>query len=85
MIETILGVGGWVVAGGVGFYIAWRHRHPPSSSEVQRFMKRVVDLEVIEEHEHLTKLRMMRNQRKSTRVDGGPNAKVTRMRVKKRG
>jgi hypothetical protein len=44
-------------------------------------MDRVVNIEALEEHERLLKVRMARQGRKSMRTDGGPNAKVMKMRI----
>lgn len=56
----------------------------PNEEQVHNYMRRIVNLEEIEEHEKLTKLRMARNARKTTRVDSGPNATVMRMRLTRR-
>jgi expansin (peptidoglycan-binding protein) len=48
-------------------------------------MGRVVNLEAMEEQEKLNKVKMARNHVKSTRLDGGPNARVTKMRITRRG
>lgn len=64
------------------FYV-YRHE-VPDAEQVRNFMERIVNLEELEEHEKLTKLRMERNRRKTTRVDSGPNARVMRMRLTRR-
>jgi membrane protein YqaA with SNARE-associated domain len=69
--------GGWV-----GYIIG---RRPLTPEQVYKLMGRVVNLEAMEEQEKLNKVRMARNHVKSTRLDGGPNARVTKMRISRRG
>jgi hypothetical protein len=75
---------GGFIAFGLGYLVG---RRPLTPDEVWRYMNRVVNLEALDEHEKLTKVRMARNNRKITRTDGGPNARISKMRVKapKRG
>lgn len=66
----------------IGWYFGSR---PPDASDIRDYMDRIVNIEAMEEHEKLVKLRMARNAVRTTRVDGGPNARVTKMRVNKVG
>jgi hypothetical protein len=68
----------------IGILIGRRKYKPPTDEQVRKFMNRVVNIESIEEHEKLLKVRMARQGLKSVRTDGGPNAKITRMRVRPR-
>lgn len=78
-----------VMAGVAGAGIGWLGafvllRQPPNAEQIREYMSRIVNLEAIEEHEKLVKVRMMRNKLKTVRVDGGPNARVGTMRLRKR-
>ena len=55
-----------------------------SPEQVREMMNRVVNVESMEEHERLLKVRMARQGLKSMRVDGGQNARVMRMRIRPR-
>jgi len=72
------------VAFGLGLGIWWgrRQRRPPTDEQVARYMGKVVNQEELEEHQRLLKFKMARNGLKSMRTDGGPNAKMLRLRVR---
>lgn len=70
------GVIGWALAARV-------YRKEFDLVHIRKRMNRIVNLEEIEERERMLKVRMMRNGRKTTRLDSGPNARITRMRVTK--
>jgi hypothetical protein len=73
------GLWGWLIT-----YLYLKRGWTPRKEQIAEYMRRVVDLEELEEHEKLIKLRMERNRRKTTRFDSGPNARVMRMRLTKR-
>lgn len=84
IIEIVEGVTCYV-AGLASGALIWSHKaKPPTIEQVREFMDRVVNVEAIEEHEKLLKVRMARQGLRNIRVDGGPNAVVRRMRVIKR-
>lgn len=62
--------------------IAERHKQIPTDQQIATYMNRVVNQEEMSEHERITKFRMARNGRKTQRFDGGPNARITKMRVR---
>jgi hypothetical protein len=68
---------GWLLA-------YWLHFRKTDMQLFANFMNRVVNMEAIEERERMLKVRMARQGLKSTRLDSGPNARVTKMRVRKR-
>ena len=68
----------------VGFFGSRRFRDQPGAEDIRKYMSRIVNMESIEERERLLKLRMARQGLKSTRLDGGPNAQITRMRIRPR-
>jgi hypothetical protein len=72
---------GAAVGGFVGFWNGYIiGRRPLTPEQVYKLMGRVVNLEAMEEQEKLNKVKMAR-----TRLDGGPNARVTKMRITRRG
>lgn len=72
--------------GGLGFVLGrLSPKRQLTPEEINRIMGRVVNMEAMEEHEKLNKVRMARNNVKSTRVDSGPPARITKMRVHRRG
>jgi hypothetical protein len=85
MIEEI----GYYVAGcatgGLVMFSVWRFSTPqPDADELRKHMERIVNMEMIEEHERLLKFRMARSGLRSMRIDGGPNAVLRRMRLNPR-
>ena len=66
----------------VGVWIGRRQRTPPTDAQIARFMGKIVNQEELEEHQRLLKFKMARNGLKSMRTDGGPNAKMLRLRVR---
>ena len=66
----------------VGYTIG--HSHPADPEQTLELMKRVVNLEELESREKLNKVRMMRTGRKTFRNDSGPNARMMRMRVRRK-
>jgi adenylate kinase len=52
--------------------------------EVAKFMARVVNLEALEEHRRLVRLKMMQAGRRTVRYDGGKPATVHTMRRRRR-
>jgi hypothetical protein len=74
--------------GALIMYWYYNRNDKPEQTElqetIQKFFNRIVNVEELEEHEKLVKLRMERNRRKTTRVDSGPNARVMRMRLTRR-
>lgn len=69
-----------------GFTVWWVMRFnqgPPGLEHVQQFMSRVVSDEALEENRKIRRLEMVRAGRKTTRADGGPNAKMLKVRVKR--
>jgi hypothetical protein len=65
---------GWLLA-------YWLHFRLTDAELLRRQMDRIVNIEAIEERERLLKFRMARQGLRSTRLDGGPNARVMRMRI----
>jgi hypothetical protein len=59
----------------------WLHFRKTDMELFANFLNRIVNLEAIEEHERLLKVRMARQGLKSMRLDSGPNARVMRMRI----
>lgn len=59
-----------------------RKQQRPTDQNIARFMNRVVNQEELEEQQRLNAYRMARNGRKTQRFDGGPNAKVMRLKVR---
>lgn len=57
---------------------------PPTSRDIARFMESVVNQEDVETRRRLLKRQMLETGRRSVRYDGGPNAKVVRMRKRRR-
>ena len=66
----------------VGYTIG--HSHPADPEQTLNMMKRIVNLEELESREKLNKVRMMRTGRKTFRNDSGPNARMMRMRVRRK-
>lgn len=67
-------------AGWVGFR---RMPQKPSHDDIARYMASVVSREEAEALRRGNRLAMARAKRRTMRVDGGPKAKVHRMRVRK--
>lgn len=70
---------GWAVA-----TVTYRVRRRPRLEEVSAFMDRVVNVEELESGIRLRRAAIMRSGRRTVRADGGPPAKVMRMRVRRR-
>ena len=70
------------VAFGLGVWAGKRSGPPPTDAQIARFMGKIVNQEELEEHQRLLKFKMARNGLKSMRTDGGPNAKMLRLRVR---
>ena len=77
-----LAVTGFPLGMAAGYAIRGMYIPPPSDADIAKFMGRVVNQEEMEEHERLTRVSMMRNGRKTQRFDGGPHAKVMRVKVR---
>ena len=56
---------------------------PPTDSQIAKYLGRIVNIEELESHQRLVRARMMRNKQSTLRFDGGPNAKVSKMRVRR--
>lgn len=77
-----------VAASLIGALLGWlaatvTFRVRPREADVARFMARVVNLEDLEAHRRAVRLKMLQSGRRSERFDGGPNARVMRMRKRK--
>ena len=70
-------VWGWLMA-------YWLHFRKTDMELISKYMDRVVNIEAMEEHEKLLKVRMARQGLRSMRLDSGPNARITKMRAKRR-
>lgn len=71
-------------AGGLSVWWLMRfNQGPPGLEHVRMFMSRVVNDEELEEHRKIRRVEMVRAGRKTTRADGGPNAKQFKMRVRR--
>lgn len=81
MLDFTIAFGCLIIGGLIGYAFG---KEPPDAEQIQKYMSRIVNLEAMEEHEKLVKLRMARNSVKTTRVDSGPNARIMRMRIKKK-
>lgn len=73
---------GQLVPLAIGVWLGRRQRLPPNDADIARYMNRVVNIEELEERQRINKFRMARNGRKTQRFDGGPNAKIMRMRIR---
>jgi hypothetical protein len=81
LLDFILAFSCLTIGGLIGYIFA---KQPPDAEDIKKYMSRIVNMEAMEEHEKLVKVRMARNSVKSTRVDSGLNARVMRMRIRKR-
>lgn len=66
----------------VGYIIKAYFGNPPTDEQIYKYMGRIVNQEELEEHQRLLKFRMARNGQKTARFDGGPNARVMRVKVR---
>ena len=66
----------------IGIWLGQRRGRRPTDEQVARYMGKVVNQEELEEYQRLLKFKMARNGLKSMRTDGGPNAKMLRLRVR---
>jgi hypothetical protein len=82
--DAVMYIAGLVSGAGAVLFLRRGKANPPTLEQVRKYMERVVNVEAIEEHEKLVKLRMMRQGLRNIRVDGGANAVVRRMRVTRR-
>jgi hypothetical protein len=64
--------------------LLWFKPKLPTDKQIFDYMNRVVNQEEVEEHRRLLRVRMMRAGQKSIRLDGGPHARVMRMRIRPR-
>jgi hypothetical protein len=92
---------GMVAAGLLCFYAGWLgctitsrkqylvslpNRRPKANpKDIARYMARVVNLEELEANRRAVHRQMVQSGRRSVRVDGGENARVMRMRKRRRG
>ena len=67
---------------GFGVWAGRRQAKPPDDEQIARYMSRVVNQEEIESNERMRNFKMARNGRTSTRFDSGPNARVSKLRIK---
>lgn len=90
MMVTLVAAGclgnlfGWLAATAT-YRVSSRDRIAASPQDIAKFMTRVVNLEELEEHRRMVRLRMMQAKQRTVRFDGGPSATVHRMRVRRRG
>ena len=66
----------------IGIWLGHRVKRPPTDENLFKFMDRLVNQEELEERQRLLKVKMARANRRTIRFDGGPNAKVMRMRIR---
>ena len=66
----------------LGYWLGTHFKAPPSDEYLADYMGRVVNQEEMEEHIRLSRYRMARNGVKTQRFDGGPNARVMRVRIR---
>jgi hypothetical protein len=62
-----------------------RQKAKPNAKDIAAYMARVVNLEELEANRRAVHRQMVQSGRRSVRVDGGQNARVMRMRKRKRG
>lgn len=80
---------GFIALGGcslllIGLFIGlWvgRMSKPPEDEVLLEYLNRIVNMEEVEEHRRLLRLQAIRAGRNTLRFDGGPNARVMRMRI----
>ncbi len=75
-------------AGLAGLLIGWlaasaTSKVRPQVQDVAKFMEQVVTLEELEAHRRANQIRLAQSGRRTDRFDGGPTAKVMRMRKRK--
>lgn len=66
----------------LGVWLGRRRGQPPDDETIARFMGRVVNQEEIESNQRMLRYKMARNGKTSTRTDSGPNARVSRLRIR---
>lgn len=80
MLEIILAVLAGLL---VGFSIGIRMRSKPTTVDVQKYMAAAVNREEAAELRRKNRLAVARSGRRTMRTDGGPKAKVHKMRSRK--
>jgi hypothetical protein len=83
MIEAIYTAVGFLAGGFSVWWVMRFNQGPPGLEHVRVFMSRVVNDEELEERRKIRRVEMVRAGRKTTRADGGPNAKQFKMRVRR--
>lgn len=87
---TALCAGGAGVTGLLLGYLSAPFVHPklrkrsPDSADIAAYMSAVVNQEEVEERRRAIRRQFLETGRRSARVDGGPNAKVMRMRKRRK-
>lgn len=77
---------GFIVGWGTAYlYIHHSDRQSYSQSDIQAYMARVVNMEAVEHRRKMLRLNLLRAGRRTVRHDGGPPAKVMRMRKRRKG
>ena len=74
-----------LVGFGAGCLVGMRMRSKPSLDDVQEYMASAVNREEAAALRRENRLALARSGRRTMRVDGGPKAKVHKMRVRKTG
>lgn len=82
VLWAILPLVGVVLGLVCGVWLGRRQRQPPDDETIARYMGRVVNQEEIESNQRMLNYKMARNGRVSTRTDSGPNARVSKLRIK---
>jgi hypothetical protein len=82
--EIIAGLSVYSAGLASGVVIAYQSARPPTDEQIHRYMNKIVNQEEVEYHQRLLRLQLMRAGRKTTRFDGGPNAKIMRMSIRPR-
>lgn len=81
--EVAIGAGSYLAGGFTVWWVMRFNQGPPGLEHVRMFMSRIVNDEELEEHRKIRRVEMVRAGRKTTRADGGPNAKMLKMRVRR--
>lgn len=83
MHDLLIAFFAFFIGAGAGWIISRRMPSKPAPEDIARYMASAVNREEAEALRRGSRIAMARGGRRTMRVDGGPKAKVHKMRVRK--